>query len=161
PGPRTLLLCRPRVLAIVPPPSSSTEEPLPEVVPVLGVWVKGALVVIAAGLVAVFVIAWRLNPYREDGTPLRQETPRQLWMPPCPFHAVTGVPCPSCGMTTSFSLLIHGDVLNSLRANAVGTLLALFCLGVIPWAVLSVARGRSLFVRSLDRALLVVVGGLM
>ena len=60
-------------------------------------------------------------------------------------------------MTTSFALLMHGDLLNSARANWVGTLLALFCLLVIPWAVLSVCFGRALFVGSLERAMVLVV----
>jgi hypothetical protein len=66
---------------------------------------------------------------------------------------MTGVPCPSCGMTTSFALLVRGDVENSLRANAVGTLLAAFGLVLVPWSLASVARGRLLIIRSLERAL--------
>ena len=50
------------------------------------------------------------------------ETHRQLGLPPCTFKEMTGLPCPSCGMTSSFALLVRGDVMNSLRANAVGTL---------------------------------------
>ena len=60
-------------------------------------------------------------------------------------------------MTTSFSLLMHGDPVNSLRANWVGTGLAVFCLALIPWAVASVWLRRPLFVLSLDRAMAVVV----
>ena len=60
-------------------------------------------------------------------------------------------------MTTSFSLLIRGDVANSLRANWAGTLLAAFCLAVIPWGIYAIVRGRSLFVRSLERASIGVV----
>jgi hypothetical protein len=115
------------------------------------------LVGLAVGLVAVFVTAWILNPYSADGSPLRLETHRQLGLPPCTFLEVTGLPCPSCGMTTSFALLVRGDVGNSLRANAVGTLLALFCLALIPWSLASAAYKRSLFVRSLERGLTVVV----
>ena len=31
-------------------------------------------------------------------------------MPPCNFVLMTGKPCPSCGMTTSFALLVRGDI---------------------------------------------------
>ena len=86
-----------------------------------------------------------------------EATHRQLGLPPCTFADVTGVPCPSCGMTTSFALLVRGDVANSLRANWVGTLLATFCLLFIPWAAVSVVRGRALFVGSLERALVAVI----
>jgi hypothetical protein len=56
-------------------------------------------------------------------------------------------------MTTSFALLVRGDVVNSLRANAVGTLLALFWLALIPWSLIGALRGRLVYVRSLERAL--------
>jgi hypothetical protein len=60
-------------------------------------------------------------------------------------------------MTTSFALLVRGDVGNSLRANAVGTLLALFGLVLIPWSVTAALTGRTLFVRSLERAVTISV----
>jgi hypothetical protein len=150
-------------MAIVPPPLSEpneAEEPL-EVVPVLRGWVRGLLVGVVLGLVAVFGVALWLNPYNPDGSPRTMETHRQLGLNKCTFYELTGVPCPSCGMTTSFALLMHGDPVNSLRANAAGTLLALFCLALIPWAVASVVLNRPLFVHSLERALLVVVMGLL
>jgi hypothetical protein len=64
-------------------------------------------------------------------------------------------------MTTSFALLVRGDLLNSLRANSVGTLLGSFCLALIPWALVSVARKKALGVRSLEHALIAVVLGLL
>jgi hypothetical protein len=60
-------------------------------------------------------------------------------------------------MTTSFALLVRGDVVNSFRANAVGTLLAGFCLALIPWAVASFAARRPLVVRAIEPALLRVI----
>jgi hypothetical protein len=123
----------------------------------MGAWVRGALVGIALGMIAVFVIAFHLDPYRPDGTPRRMETHRQLNLPPCTFKEATGLPCPSCGMTTSFALLVRGDLVNSLRANAVGTLLAVWCLEVIPWALASAVRRRPLFLRSMERAFTVCI----
>lgn len=116
--------------------------------------VRAALVGIALALTGVFGLAAWLNPYDASGQPRRMGTHRQIGLPPCTFHEVTGYPCPSCGMTTSFALLAHGDVTNSLRANAVGTLLAGFCLVCIPWSLASVACRRVLFIGSLERALL-------
>ena len=121
--------------------------------PVMPWWVRGILLFMTAGLITVFVIAVRLNPYGPDGRARTMETHRQMGLPPCTFYQLTGLPCPSCGMTTSFALLVRGDVVNSVRANAVGTLLAAFCLGLVPWCLAGVIRGRPYFVWSLERAL--------
>jgi hypothetical protein len=190
-------LQRHQVVAIVPPPSLSTEpaDEILEVVPVLSVWVRGTLLGVVLGLVVVFTIAWRLDPYvrpaPEDRAPFvgtlaaapeagfpanlpwaalvlsqetdvstsprRMETHRQLGLPPCTFYLMTDLPCPSCGMTTSFSLLAHGDVGNSLRANFVGTLLALFGLVVIPWGLACAVTGRTYFIVSIERGLIAVI----
>jgi hypothetical protein len=151
------LLCN-LVNAIVPPSTltSSTRPPAS-----LALWVRGILLGLTAGLVVVFTIAWRLSPYEADGTARRMGTHQNLGLPPCSFADKVGYPCPACGMTTSFALLVRGDVLNSLRANWVGTMLASFCLAFIPWALFGVFRGRSLFVRSLERGLIIVVTGLL
>lgn len=138
------------------PPSldaiDATDLP-PEAMLVLRGWVRIGLSCVAAALVAVFVVAVWLRPYDTDGKPLRMETHRQLGLPSCQFYFLTKIQCPSCGMTTSFALLVHGDVANSLRANWVGTLLACFCLLLIPWCLASASWRRLLFIRSLERAL--------
>jgi hypothetical protein len=145
------------------PSTSSQQEPekVLEVLPVLRIWVRGSLIALALALTAVFAVALWLNPYNEDGSPRRMATHRQMGLPPCTFYATTGLPCPSCGMTTSFALLMHGDVVNSLRANAVGTLLAVFCLLLIPWCVVGAVRQRTPFVYSLERTLTFLVLGFL
>jgi hypothetical protein len=143
------------VIVIVPPsliPKESSRRPEP-----LHGWARGLLLGVALGLVGVFAIAWWLDPYGCDGSPLLMETHRQLGLPPCTFKEITGLPCPSCGMTTSFALLVRGDLGNSLRANAVGTLLAGLCLLLVPWCLASAARGRTLFVRSVEKAVTLTV----
>lgn len=120
-------------------------------------WVRGGLVGIAIGLAALFAVARWVNPYDEFGGPLRMETHLQIGLPPCTFKQVFGVPCPSCGMTTSFALLAHGDPENSVRANAAGTFLAVVLLGVMPWSLISAWRGRLLGIGSLERAATILV----
>jgi hypothetical protein len=55
-----------------------------------------------------------------------------LWRPPdeptvilCPFRALTGLPCPGCGMTRAFCALGHGDLLRAIHFNALSPLLYL------------------------------------
>ena len=116
------------------------------------------LLLFAGGLVAIFVVAIQINPYDEGGKPLTMGAHQQLGMAPCEFVVMFNRPCPSCGLTTSFSLLMHGNVWGSLRANAIGTLMALFALGLIPWSLIIVLRGRYLWVRSIERASLWAAG---
>jgi hypothetical protein len=93
------------------------------------------------------------------------ETHRQLGLPPCTFYWVTGLPCPSCGMTTSFSHLAHGSISDSLRANPAGTLLAVGALTAIPWCLASAVWGRRFGVHDYElliaRGMLVLFGILL
>lgn len=132
--------------AIVRPPLKlelAADDDLPGPPALTRTWVRMLLILVGLGWVGIFAIAFWLNPY-QDGRPLMEATHRQLGLPACNFKVLTGVPCPSCGMTTSFALLMHGDVANSLRANFAGALLALFGLAYIPWSLASMWRGRWL-----------------
>jgi Protein of unknown function (DUF2752) len=124
----------------------------------IGRFARILLGIMACGLIVVFGLAAWLRPYTDDGQPRSMATHTQLGMPPCTMVVLTGKPCPSCGMTTSFSLLMHGDVLNSLRANWVGTLLAIFWLGLIPWGLYGTIRGRLLWVRNAELFFTIATG---
>jgi hypothetical protein len=130
-------------------PRAESWGEVPHAIPILSRWVRFGLVLVGIGLVVVFSVAFYLNPY-QGGDVWRQETHTQLGLPECNFLRLTGLPCPSCGMSTSFALLVRGDLWNSLCANAVGTLLASFCLVMLPWSVLCALRGRLFFVRSVE-----------
>lgn len=116
------------------------------------------LVLLALLFAGVFAIALVLDPYR-DGQVLLEGTHQQLGMPPCTFKSVTGLPCGSCGMSTSFALAIRGDLFHSVQANFVGTLLALFGMAFIPWSLVCAVRGRLLGIRSLERTIVFLVLG--
>jgi Protein of unknown function (DUF2752) len=53
-------------------------------------------------------------------------------VPSCPLRALTGVPCPFCGMTRGTIALVHGDVLHSLALNP-GVLLAVVTAAFLLW----------------------------
>jgi hypothetical protein len=116
------------------------------------------LVLMAFGFTAVLGTAAWLNPYQGDGTAMTMRAHTQLGLPPCSMESLMGKPCPACGMTTSFALLAHGDVPNSLRANWVGTLLAVFWFALIPWSLFSAARARLVGIRNGEVATTIAVG---
>jgi Protein of unknown function (DUF2752) len=56
-------------------------------------------------------------------------THEQLGLPPCPFLHLTGIPCPSCGLTTSFA---HAARLNFYQAFVTQPFgLIAFCLAIV------------------------------
>ncbi len=57
--------------------------------------------------------------------PRGRGTHEQLDLPPCGFLLIFGKPCPSCGMTTSWSHVTRGQFLSSIHANAGGFLMAI------------------------------------
>jgi hypothetical protein len=110
-------------------------------------WERLAALFLMAGLLVVLGIAIWLNPYD-------LETHIQLGLPPCNFLVISGFPCPSCGMTTSFSLLMHGDLVASWQANGAGMLLALMALLGVPWCLLVCVGGKLWWFARLESALM-------
>ncbi|GEJ57544.1 DUF2752 domain-containing protein [Anaeromyxobacter diazotrophicus] len=73
----------------------------------------------------------------------------------CPFRALTGVPCATCGMTRAFVRLAHGEVAAAALASPFGALLAagawLFAAAAavrlalgLPWPRVSAGAARRL-----------------
>jgi hypothetical protein len=94
---------------------------------------------------AVLVTAAALSP-----DPAGHGTHTQLGLPPCGFLLMTGLPCPGCGLTTSFAHMIRLELGGAFAANPLGVLLfSVTALGVV---VAGVGMGRSLpVIRTLDR----------
>jgi hypothetical protein len=55
-------------------------------------------------------------------------THEQLGLPPCTVKLIFGMRCPACGMTTSWSHLMHGELLESFRANCGGSLMGILAM---------------------------------
>ncbi len=93
------------------------------------------------------------------------DTHTQLALPPCGFLRTTGLPCPTCGMTTAYANLAHGRVVSALRANVGGA--ALFVVTVLAGLVglAQLVTGRAWLERLTPRvgwlwlALWAVLGG--
>lgn len=86
-----------------------------------GIDKRGEWWLFAAGMVALIAGA----------TMLRSYSPGSLHLPPCPFHALTGLYCPGCGSTRALHHLLNMEFATALKCNflAVATLpymLALF-----------------------------------
>src|SRR4051794_39130403 len=72
----------------------------------------GVLISVASALL---VVAHSLHPSaRGFGTH------EQLGLPPCVFLQLTGIPCPSCGLTTSFAHAAHWHWLASFTTQPFG-----------------------------------------
>lgn len=62
-------------------------------------------------------------------------THTQLGLPPCPCVLLFHRPCPGCGLTTSFTALIHGNIRFAFHAHPLGPFLYL---GITVWAWLGI-----------------------
>jgi hypothetical protein len=87
---------------------------------------------------AVFVVAAMLEP-----DPRGHSTHTQLGLPPCGFLLVTGLPCPGCGLTTSFAHMIRGQIGGAFDANPFGVLLFSATAVFIALAAVGAIRGLS------------------
>lgn len=70
-------------------------------------------------------------------------THEQLGLAPCRFHALTGIPCPSCGLTTSFAYALHFQFRRAFFASPFGLLLFFAAVFVIPASAVLLWRRTS------------------
>jgi hypothetical protein len=88
---------------------------------------------IALGCLAVLITALVLDP-----SPSGVGTHRRLGLDACSLLVRTGVPCPTCGMTTSFSYFVRGRLGASFYTQPMGTCLA-FLAAITFWGGLYIA----------------------
>jgi len=81
-------------------------------------------------------------------------THQQLGLPPCFFHKLTGIPCPTCGMTTSFAHTVRLQFYEAFMTQPFGMLTCVLMALLIPvsfvlmrrrvsWMKLLTARGSN------------------
>jgi len=71
-------------------------------------------------------------------------THQQLGLPPCPSVLVLNRPCPACGMTTSWSALVHGNLPMAFAAHPLGPVMYAFYTAWAGLAGWGAWRGRRL-----------------
>jgi hypothetical protein len=92
-----------------------------------------AATLLAAG--AVLALARLLTP-----SPRGVGTHEQLGLPPCTFLRLTGIPCPSCGLTTSFAHAARLHFYEAFVTQPFGLLACAVTLLLIPAAALLLYR---------------------
>lgn len=115
--------------------------------------VAAFLTVLCAGVIG--VAAW-LTP-----SPAGHGTHEQLNLPACDWAAGFSMPCPTCGMTTSFAWAASGNLLQAARVQPFGAFLALATAAAF-WIAAHVALTGSAAFRIVARTVLrppVVWGG--
>ena len=78
---------------------------------------------------AVILVARSLSP-----SPLGYGSHLQLGLPPCGLLIFSGVPCPSCGLTTSFAHLSRMQWTQGWQANPWGVFLFAGLIASLPFA---------------------------
>ena len=105
----------------------------------------GVVAALSAGVLG--VAAW-LNP-----SPAGHGTHEQLALPACDWAVGFSMPCPTCGMTTSFAWAASGDLMQATLTQPFGALLALGTAGAF-WIGLHIALTGSHAFQIVARTLL-------
>ncbi len=124
-----------------PPPLARVEPVVP------GPWYRAEaatgmerlfLALFAFGGAAVLTVAILLKPAVAG-----HGTHQSMGLPPCSFLTITGLPCLSCGMTTSFAHTVRGEISSALAAQPFGAFLAMMTMLCVPLFLAAALSGRS------------------
>jgi hypothetical protein len=106
----------------------------------LGIVGRLVALAVSAGCLTLMLIAYHLTP-----DPGGMGTHTELGLQPCQFALHTGLPCPTCGMTTSFAWLARGNFPAAFYVQPMGALIALGAIASF-WVGLYIAlTGRAVY----------------
>ncbi len=91
---------------------------------------------VAAACAGVLSVAVYLTP-----NPAGMGTHEALGMPPCSFVLNAGLPCPTCGMTTSFSNVVRGRLIAAFLAQPAGMVLCIATIILFAYGVYVAVAG--------------------
>ena len=86
--------------------------------------------IVLLGSASIMVLAFTMTPTTEVVSLFGFEVPTL-----CVWRLTTGISCPGCGMTRSFTFLAHGQVVEAFRMNALGPLLFVVVASQVPWQI--------------------------
>jgi len=121
-----------------------------EIAPVSG-WARWSYALLLLGVLVMVGVGLYLTP-----DPAGHGTHQQLGLPPCTIYYLTGRPCPSCGLTTSVSAILHGQFGLAWRANPMGFLIVAAAVVVALNSLLALLWGRSVRIENTRFTLLLL-----
>jgi hypothetical protein len=97
--------------------------------------------IVLAGSLALLILAALVKP-----DPSGLGTHRQFGFPGCGLMITTGIPCPTCGMTTAFAHAVRGEFLWATAVQPFGALMALATLASAALSLAVIATGKAWWV---------------
>jgi hypothetical protein len=89
-----------------------------------------------SGVASILLLIARLLQPSPDGV----GTHRQLGLPPCAFLHFTGIPCPSCGLTTSVAHAARLHFAEAFITQPFGLIIFFSAVLIIPLSIYSIRR---------------------
>jgi hypothetical protein len=127
-----------------------TETRWVEIAPVSG-WARWSHALLLLGVLVMVGVGLYLTP-----DPAGHGTHQQLGLPPCTIYYLTGRPCPSCGLTTSVSAILHGQFGLAWRANPMGFLIVAAATAIAFNSLFALLWGRSVRIENTRFTLLLL-----
>ena len=84
-------------------------------------------------------------------------TTDKIPLPECAFKSITAHSCPTCGISRSYFAMAHGEILESLNYNFMGTLLYMASIAVIFMQIVYLIRGKEIRIKFETRVIKVII----